>query len=88
MKLIGQGGVWKIYKMTNQDNVLRIPQYLSKTSIDKFIENYKLIKDIGLLTLKRIEKSEVEGKIGIICDNVNCFDDKIYVTYNSLYSDS
>lgn len=88
MQLVGQGGVWKIYKIDNQKFVFRIPLGFSETSIGTFIKNHRLIKSIGIPTLQKVEKFELDGNVGIICDNVNFSDEKVYVTYNSLYSDS
>lgn len=88
MELLGEGGVWKVFIADIQTDVFRVPKGFSENSITQFIENHKLIKNIGLPTLKKVEKHEIDGKIGIICDNVNCSEKEIYVTYNSLYSDS
>lgn len=88
MELIGEGGVWKIYKIENTNNILRIPKGFTENSINKFIENYRHIKKIGLPTLENVERYEVEGKVGVMCNNVNYSDERIYVTHNSLYSDS
>ncbi len=82
MELIGQGGLWRIYKIKNQNSVFRIPIGSSKTLIDNFIKN------LGIPTLKKVKEFEIEGHTGILCDNVNCSDEIVYVTYNSLYSDS
>ena len=88
MQLLGQGGVWKIYRIDNEKSVFRIPKGFAEISIQTFIKNYKFINSIGIPTLERVEKFELNGKIGIKCDNVNFPAERVYVTYNSLYSDS
>ncbi|PIF69452.1 hypothetical protein [Flavobacterium sp. 2] len=88
MELIGQGGVWKVYKLRNQNNVFRIPKGFAESSINTFIKNHEIINKLGLPTLQKVEESEINGMKGIICEDINNSEEKIYVTYNSLYSDS
>jgi hypothetical protein len=88
MELIGQGSLWEVYKIENQNNVFRIPIGSSKTLVNNFIKNFELIKDLGVPTLKCVRKFEMKGHSGILCDNINYSDEIIYVTHNSLCSDS
>ena len=66
----------------------QIPRGFAETSISKFLCNYELIKKLGLPTLNTVERCVLGGCEGVMCDNVNYSNGKIYVTYNSLYSDS
>lgn len=94
MELISNStGNWKIYRIigneTSEAFIIRLPKMnLSETRTKSYIRNYRIIKNIGLPTLKTVEEFEFENQIGIKTEDLNYQKEWIYVTYNSLYSDS
>ena len=88
LRLIGRGGVWKVFRLGDQKHVFRVPFGSTEYSIQRFIENHKIVKELGLPTLAKVERLEFNNEIGIRCEDLNISGLKVYVTYNSLYSDS
>jgi hypothetical protein len=88
MEIIGQGGVWKVYGSDDQKHVFRVPLGSSDFCIKEFIKHHKLVKSLGLPTLQKVEKHEINGEVGLICEDLNISSERTYVTHNSLYSDS
>ncbi|WPU99060.1 hypothetical protein SNE26_23900 [Mucilaginibacter sp. cycad4] len=88
MEFIGEGAIWTVNKLDNQNEIFRIPKGVSDSTIEKFIINHRIIKELGLPTLKKVEKRSIGGISGIVCENLNTSEDKIYVSPNSLYSES
>lgn len=94
MELISNStGNWEIYRIigseTSEAFIVRLPKInFSDTKTKSYIINYQIIKNIGLPTLKTVEEFESKNRIGIKTEDLNYQQDWIYVTYNSLYSDS
>lgn len=90
MKLIGQGENWKVYKLhkdSTEHLVFRIPINGSDLMINKYISNYIILKGLSVSILNLVECTEIDGTKGVLTEDLNSSDDKIYVTHNSLYSD-
>ncbi len=85
-------GNWDIYRFKDHGSsnyfILRIPKNRSSCTIDSYVKTHSLIKSLNIPTLKVVEKYEHNGKKGVKTEDINCQKDKIYVSYNSLYSDS
>lgn len=79
-----------IEEKTSAAFIIRFPKMnLGETKINSYINNYKIIHDLGLPTLDIVEKVTCYcGKSGIKTEDLNYLKDTIYVTYNSVYSDS
>jgi hypothetical protein len=88
MDNIGQGQVWKVQRLGDGKHVFRIPLGWPENRINIFIENHKIVKALGLPTLEILEKYSTDTDIGLICEDLNISGENIYVTPNSLYSDS
>lgn len=94
MELISNNtGNWEIYRMINNKTseafIIRLPKMnISGTKTNSYISNYLIVKNIGLPTLKTVEEFEFENRKGIKTEDLNYQKECIYVTHNSLYSDS
>lgn len=94
MELISNNtGNWEIYRMINNKTseafIIRLPKMnISGTKTNSYISNYLIVKNIGLPTLKTVEEFEFENRKGIKTEDLNYQKEFIYVTHNSLYSDS
>ena len=94
MELISnKTGNREIYRIIGNETceafIVRLPKMnFSGTKTKSYIINYQIIKSIGLPTLKTVEEFESENRIGIKTEDLNYQKEWIYVTYNSLYSDS
>lgn len=94
MELISNNtGNWEIYRIISNETsdafIVRLPKMnLSGTKTNSYIGNYQIIKNIGLPTLKNVEEFEFENRKGIKTEDLNYRKECIYVTHNSLYSDS
>jgi len=89
---IGQGGNWDIYRLENtlktKHFVFRIPKCNSESKIENYLYNYSLIKRLNLPTLNIVIKYSKNRENGIKTEDLNYLNDWIYVSHNSLYSDS
>ncbi|KAA5821971.1 hypothetical protein FPF71_15815 [Algibacter amylolyticus] len=92
MEHIGQGGNWDIYRFENtlktKHFVFRIPKFNSESKIENYLYNYSLIKKLKLPTLNTAIKYSKNRENGIKTEDLNYLNDWIYVSHNSLYSDS
>lgn len=93
LKLVSNStGNWEIYRAvdneTNEAYIVRFPKRSYGTAIDDYINNYQLIKKLGLPTLNTVERIDCKGKTGIITEDLNYLKDTIYVSHNSVYSKS
>jgi hypothetical protein len=88
--LIGQGGNWKIYRVDEglRTIIIRVPKSYSNKKVDSYLENYYAIKKTGLPTLNRLDKHIYKEREIIITEDLNSDQEYIYVTPNSLISDS
>lgn len=91
MELISNStGNWEIYRIidkgTSEAYIVRFP--IMNFGINSYLNNYRTVKNTGLPTLNLVEKFQFGRKIGIRTEDLNYMQDKIYVTHNSLYSDS
>ncbi|RKS25408.1 hypothetical protein CLV94_0438 [Flavobacterium endophyticum] len=92
--LSNSSGNWDIYRMIEEKTsaafIIRFPKMnIGETKINSYINNYKIIHDLGLPTLVIVEKVTCCcGKLGIKTEDLNYSKDTIYVTHNSVYSDS
>ncbi|MES2726866.1 MAG: hypothetical protein V4643_07175 [Bacteroidota bacterium] len=84
--LIGGNGNWNVYQVVIDD----IPRIIKKCGsldgkkVDSNIQNFKLVKNIGLPTLSFLEKYHYKNEFIIIGEHLNCNEDKIYVSPNSI----
>lgn len=87
---IGEGGNWEIHRIKegNDSIIVRLPKMFLNERVNKYIKNYLVIKKLGLPTLNRVEKSVYEGKEIIITEDLNNGQEYIYVTANSVVSES
>lgn len=94
MELISNNtGNWEIYRMINSETseafIVRLPKMnLGGTRTKSYINNYQIIKNIGLPTLKTVEEFDFKNRKGIKTEDLNYQKEFIYITHNSLYSDS
>lgn len=92
MELISNNtGNWEIYRIIGNETaeafIIRLPKMnFSGTRIKSYISNYRIIKNIGLPTLKTVEEFESENRIGIKTEDLNYQKEWIYVTSNSCKS--
>lgn len=78
-----------INNKTSEAFIVRLPKMnISGTKTNSYISNYQIIKNIDLPTLKTVEEFEFENRKGIKTEDLNYQKECIYVTHNSLYSDS
>lgn len=94
MELISNNtGNWEIYRIINNETsgafIVRLPKMnFGGTKINSYINNYQIIKSINLPTLKTVEEFVSENRRGIKTEDLNYQNECLYVTHNSLYSDS
>ncbi|MEM8522285.1 hypothetical protein [Flavobacterium sp. PL12] len=89
IKLIGSGGVSKVYegKINNISKTKLVILKIGCNAKENF-RNYTLIKTLQLPTLHFLKKGLYQGRSIIITEHLNLNSDFIYVTPNSLISDS
>jgi len=87
--LIGEGGNWRIYRtpLSNSPSIIRIPK-MKVGNIQSYITNHEMVRSVGMNTLIKVEQVITEKYSGIQSEDLNFQKDRIYVTPNSLYTDS
>jgi hypothetical protein len=86
-KLIGCGGVSKVYEC--KIDAISTDLVILKIGCDvkKNIKNFQLVKLLGLPTLQFVKEGQLDGKLVLITEHLNFKSEIIYVTPNSVVSD-
>lgn len=92
LKMISNGtGNWEINRFMDQNNkafIVRFPNMFFQTRINHYLKIHQLIKEIGLPTLLTGKEILADGRTGIMTEDLNYRQHRLYVTPNSLQTNA
>ncbi|WP_333624270.1 hypothetical protein [Sphingobacterium siyangense] len=88
--LSSNSAVWDIYRdiFPNMAYIIRVPKSKSINTINRFKKNYEAIVNLKLPTVKILESIMVDDFDAIRTEDVNYESEILYVSYNSINSES
>lgn len=78
-------GLWNIYRKVRDDGMAMIYRVPKGGSIETFIRNHQLLKQLGVNTLEFVRKELYDDQLVIVTEDVNHGKPRLYVSANSIY---